>query len=128
SFIGRERELAGIRRLLASQRLVTLTGAGGVGKTRLALQVCAGAVGEFEHGVYFADLAPISDPSFVVSAVAQSLGVKEGAGRTLLESLKDHLRDRAMLLFHDNFEQLLPAASRVAELLTAAPHLKILVT
>ncbi|MFQ5794857.1 MAG: AAA family ATPase [Candidatus Bipolaricaulia bacterium] len=111
-------------------RLLTLTGAGGTGKTRLGLQAAADLIDDFEDGVYFVDLAPISDPGLVVSAIAQKMGVREAevGGRPLLDSLKEHLRDKQILLLLDNFEQVVAAAPQVAELLAACAWLKLLVT
>jgi predicted ATPase/DNA-binding SARP family transcriptional activator len=144
--LGREREVAGVRELLqgssragadetppreragALVRLVTLTGPGGVGKTRLALQVAAELLEAFADGVFFVSLAPIRDPNLVISSVAQTLAVKETGGRPLLESLKESLREKELLLLLDNFEQILDAAPLVAELLAASPRLKVLVT
>ncbi|HEX5707051.1 MAG TPA: tetratricopeptide repeat protein, partial [Pyrinomonadaceae bacterium] len=109
-------------------RLVTLTGPGGSGKTRLALHVAAGMLDAFPDGVFFINLDPVSDPHLVVSTVAQSLGVKEVGGTTLDESLKRYLRERAVLLVLDNFEQVVSAAPLLASLLEASLRVKILVT
>jgi predicted ATPase/class 3 adenylate cyclase len=128
--IGREVELAAVQRLLQREgvRLVTLTGAGGTGKTRLGLQIAAELLEEFADGVFFVDLAPIRDPDLVVPTIAQALGIREAEGRSLSESLKAFLREKQVLLLLDNFEQVLAAAPRVAELLAGAPRLKVLVT
>jgi non-specific serine/threonine protein kinase len=132
SFVGRERELAAVARLLVGDaprpRLVTLTGTGGTGKTRLALHVAAGVIDRFADGVFLVLLAPIRDPGLVVPAVAQTLGVPDIGGRPPLEILKDHLRDKQLLLILDNFEQVLEAAPSVPSLLEACPRLTALVT
>jgi predicted ATPase/class 3 adenylate cyclase len=128
--IGREVEQEAVRRLLGREevRLVTLTGPGGTGKTRLGLQVAAELLEEFADGVFFVDLAPIRDPELVVGTIAQALGVRGAEGRPLGESLKEYLREKQLLLLLDNFEQVIAAAPRVAEPLAGAPRLKVLVT
>ncbi len=128
--IGREREVAALVDLLGQEgvRLVTLTGPGGTGKTRLAIRVTEVLQGEFADGVAFVGLAPISDPTLVLPTVAQALGVRAAAGRPLMEQLADVLRERAVLLILDNFEQVVDAAPHVTDLLTAAPCLRVLVT
>jgi predicted ATPase/class 3 adenylate cyclase/Tfp pilus assembly protein PilF len=128
--IGREAEVAAVRSLLTRReaRLVTLTGPGGIGKTRLGLQVAADVVDVFNHGAFFVPLAAISDPGLVPSAIAQALGVAEEPGRPLTESVQEHLREREMLLVLDNFEQVLAAAPVVATLLAAAPGLLVVAT
>lgn len=128
SFIGREREVAEARRLLGSTRLLTLTGPGGTGKTRLSLQVAADVVDQFPNGVFFVPLAPISDPNLVAPTVAQTLGIHESGGRTSLDLVRDYLHDKELLLILDNFEQVLPAAPVVGDLLKATPGLKVVAT
>lgn len=117
SFVGRERELAEIKRLLPGTRLLTLTGTGGIGKTRLTLQAAAEAGDAYRDGVWFIDLAPLVDPALVPSALAQVLGVKESAGQSLVKSLSDHLRAQEVLVVLDNCEHVLDACARLAETL-----------
>ena len=128
--IGRQAELAAATALLsrADTRLVTLTGVGGTGKTRLALEVAAHLVDDFAGGVYLVNLAPLSDAAHVAPTIARTLDVRERPGQPLLDSLIDALRDRRTLLLLDNFEQVIEAAPAVAELLAGAPHLKVLAT
>jgi predicted ATPase/class 3 adenylate cyclase len=128
SFIGRAKERDEVRQLLAEARLVTLTGPGGSGKTRLALQVASEMLASFPGGVFFVPLAPISDARLVASAIAQALGLPEAAGRSRLDSLKDHLHDKSLLLLLDNFEQVIAAAPLAAELLAVSSGLSILAT
>jgi predicted ATPase/DNA-binding CsgD family transcriptional regulator len=109
-------------------RLVTLTGTGGIGKTRLALQLVTELLADFADGVYFVSLAPISDPDLVVPTIAQTLEIKETGARPLLDLLTAFLRDKHLLLVLDNFEQILPAAPHLTGLLTSCPHLTMLVT
>ena len=128
--IGRDHEITVIQQLLLQEHagLLTLTGPGGIGKTRLALQVATNLLDHFVDGVYFVSLAPISDPDLVASAIAQTIGVREAPGRPLQESLQEHLRDKQLLLVLDNFEQILAAARLVSTLLTDCRRLKVLVT
>jgi predicted ATPase len=128
-FIGRTAQTAVIKELLIRPdvHLVTLIGPGGTGKTRLSLRVAEELLDQFPHGVFFVPLADDRDANQFVSRVAQQLEVREG-GRPLLENLKDYLRDKHMLLVLDNFEQLISAAPTIAELLSTAHQLKILVT
>jgi predicted ATPase/class 3 adenylate cyclase len=126
--VGREREVAEICRLLRRKdvQLLTLTGLGGTGKTRLGLQAAADLVDEFEDGVFFVALAPITDPNHVAATIARLLGVMETGKRTPAEGLKDYLRAKELLLVLDNFERVVDAAPLVVELLAACPRLKVL--
>jgi predicted ATPase/class 3 adenylate cyclase len=128
--LGREREVAEIADLLrhADVRLLTLTGTGGTGKTRLALQSAAELIDDFEDGVFLVALAPISDSELVASTVAGALSVSESAGRALKEDLREYLSTKELLLVLDNFEQVVDAAPLVGELLSGCPGLKVLAT
>ncbi|MGB3717173.1 MAG: tetratricopeptide repeat protein [Candidatus Promineifilaceae bacterium] len=130
NFIGRAAELVEITDLLKrpEARLVTLTGPGGTGKTRLGLETARTIQDNFPHGVYFVDLAPISDPDLLVTTTAHTIGIREGGGRPPLENLKDYLSNKEMFLLFDNFEQITGAASVVAELLASSPGISVLVT
>ena len=128
--LGREQEVAVVCAELAhpTVRLLTLLGAGGIGKTRLGLQVATQMRDQFADGVCFVPLAPIRDPALVISAIAQALDIRESGARPLLEQLKEALRPRQQLLLLDNVEQVLTVAPHLEELLAACPHLKLLVT
>ena len=128
SFIGRERELAQAKRLLQGSHLVTLTGPGGSGKTRLCIALAAEVVADYPDGVYFVPLAPVRDPGLVPSTIAQSIGLQDARDRPLMDHLVSRLRDRQVLLVLDNFEHLLEGASVVTQLLQETRALRILVS
>ncbi len=117
SFVGREQALADLKRLLARVRLVTLTGSGGCGKTRLALQVAADSLERFPDGVWLVELSPLVDPGLVPQTVATVLGLKEVPGKPISQTLTEHLKDRRLLLLLDNCEHLLDGCARLVDLL-----------
>jgi non-specific serine/threonine protein kinase len=129
SFIGREREIAEVKQLLAAHRLVTLTGPGGSGKTRLALQAGYELRGEYPDGVWLVELASLSDGALVAQSIAAPFNVREPPGRPLIDTLADHLAARRLLLVIDNCEHLIQACAQVGEtLLLRCPGLRILAT
>jgi predicted ATPase/class 3 adenylate cyclase len=128
TFVGRRREAEEVAELVRHSRLVTLTGPGGTGKTRLSLQVAAQLQAEFSGGTFFVDLSPIGDPALIPTTIAAALRLHEEPNRPVLESLKSHLRDLRLLLVVDNFEQVQSGAPLIGQLLEAAPQLSILVT
>jgi predicted ATPase/DNA-binding CsgD family transcriptional regulator len=129
SFIGREAELAAVRRLVAGSRLITLTGTGGAGKTRLGLQVAAGLLDGTGDGVWFADLAPLRDPDLVAVTVADVLGVRVEPGRPVLESVMAAVGGRSLLVLLDNCEHVIGACAKLADaLLRGCPGLALLAT
>jgi predicted ATPase/transcriptional regulator with XRE-family HTH domain len=131
SFIGRERELDEVTHLLSNTRLLTLTGPGGTGKTRLALHLGAEmlALKQFANGVWLVELAPLADPTLVAPTIAATLGVREQPRRSILDALTDYVRAKSMLLILDNCEHLIQACAQITEsLLHAAPRLKVVVT
>src|SRR5579859_364154 len=129
SFIGREKEITAVRRLLGGTRLLTLTGSGGTGKTRLALRAAAEVLGEFRDGIWLVDLAPLADAALVPQSVASVLGVREEPGTALTRRIADVLHHKHLLLVLDNCEHLIGAVAELAEgLLRDCPDLKLLVT
>ncbi len=126
SFVGREHEIVEVRRLLKATRLLTLTGPGGTGKTRLSLRVAEDVRADYPGGTFFVELAPITDPALFPATIARAIGLREEPNRPVLESLKEYLHDRRVLLVLDNFEQLVAGAAVVGELLAAAPMLTVL--
>jgi predicted ATPase/DNA-binding SARP family transcriptional activator len=129
SFIGRESELATIEELLGLSRLLTLTGPGGSGKTRLALKAGEQASGRYSGGVWLVELAPVAGPDLVTAAAASALGIREEPGRPLADTIAAHLRTAQALLIIDNCEHLLdPAASLITALLRQCPSLRVLAT
>jgi predicted ATPase len=129
SFVGRENEMGKLCQLLADARIVTLTGPGGVGKTRLALQVAVELLDGSGQGVWFVDLAPIEDPAFVAATVANVLRVREERGRSVIEALVDALRDRELLVVLDNCEHVIEATAALAEeLVQRCGHVSLLAT
>jgi predicted ATPase/class 3 adenylate cyclase len=129
SFIGRGQEMTEIKQALAQHHLVTLTGAGGAGKTRLSLQVAADVIDEFSDGVWFVDLAPVSDPAFVPQGIAAALNVREEGASPLMDLLVHYVQRRKMLIVLDNCEHLVEASAHAADiLLHAASQLKIIAT
>jgi predicted ATPase/class 3 adenylate cyclase/DNA-binding CsgD family transcriptional regulator len=129
SFVGREAELTQIHEILSGNRLVTLTGAGGAGKTRLAIQIAGQLSGEFGDGVWYVDLAPITDPELVPVTVARALGLPDQPGRSTMDTLTRFLADRQMLVVLDNCEHLLDASAALVDaLLATAIGLTLLTT
>ena len=128
SFIGRDHEVADVTHLLRSARLITLTGAGGSGKTRLALESGSQLAGAFAHGVCFVELAPVRKADDVVPAIARALNVHESPGTPLLDLIRRFLASKSILLLLDNFEHVLESALKVTEMLVAAPNVKVLAT
>jgi predicted ATPase/class 3 adenylate cyclase len=127
TFIGRENEIAEVKQALESHRLVTLTGSGGTGKTRLSLQVAADMLEKFEHGVWLVELAPLADPGLIPQTILSAIGVREQQGKTPLEILNEYLHKKKLLIILDNCEHLIEASAKVTNtLLNAAPGLRIL--
>lgn len=128
-FIGRQREVAAVRSLFQQTRLVTLSGAAGIGKTRLALEVAAGLVNDYADGVHFMELGPVSDSELIPETVASTLRVREERGRSITQTLSDYLKQRQLLLVLDNCEHVIDACAQITDtLLRAAPNLCVLTT
>jgi predicted ATPase/class 3 adenylate cyclase len=128
SFVGRSREIAEVDELLNSTRLLTLTGPGGTGKTRLAVKVAWERLDRHRDGAYLVDLSPVTEPDLVLPEIARALRVREAPGLDLAPALREHLRDRDLLLLLDNLEQIVEASPLVGTLLDGAPHLTVLAT
>ncbi len=129
SFVGREREVAEVRRLLGTTRLLTLTGAGGVGKTRLALEVVTGLADRYQGGVWLVELAPLRDATLVPQTIAAALGVSEQPSQPVLDTLREWLAARSLLLVLDNCEHLVESCAALVEaLLRGSPTLRVLAT
>jgi predicted ATPase/class 3 adenylate cyclase len=129
SFVGREQDVAAARRLLRGTRLLTLTGPGGIGKTRLSLQLAADVTQDFPDGVFFVPLSAVQDPELIPSVIVNVLGVAVSGNQLPLDVAQEYLRDKKLLLLMDNYEQLLPdGAGAVSELLHASPGLKVVVS
>ena len=128
TFVGRDKELAEAGELLRSTRLLTLTGPGGTGKTRLSLQVAAAAADDFPDGVWFVTLDAVRDPALVAPTIARTLGIADNVTRTAVEMLAERIGDGRVLLVLDNFEQVIEAAPDVADILRRCPNVTCLVT
>ena len=127
TFIGRENEIAEIKQALELHRLVTLTGSGGTGKTRLSLQVAADLLEKFDHGVWFVELAPLTDPELIPQTILSAIGIQEQQGKLPIEALKEYLHEKKTLILLDNCEHLIESTAKVANaLLNAAPELTII--
>ena len=129
TFVGRQREITEAKRILAQSPLLTLTGPGGVGKTRLAIEIAAELLADYEDGVWFVDLGLVTDPAFIGHEIATSLGVMDAAGQPILDTVVDHVRRRQLLLVLDNCEHLVDAVARVVDtLLRACARLRAIAT
>jgi predicted ATPase/class 3 adenylate cyclase len=127
TFIGRENEIAEVKQELGAHRLVTLTGSGGTGKTRLSLQVAADLLDKFDQGVWFVELAPLTDPDLIPQTILSTIGVQERQGKTPLDALKEYFHEKQALILLDNCEHLVSASAQVVNtLLNTAPQLKVL--
>jgi predicted ATPase len=128
SFVGRSREIVEVGELLDATRLLTLTGPGGTGKTRLALKVAWERLDRYRDGVYFVDLSAVAVPTFVIPEIARAVRVRETPGRDLADVLHEHLRERQLLLVLDNLERLIQAGPAIGALLDAGPDVGVLAT
>src|SRR5688500_20001715 len=120
TFIGREKEITEVKQELESHRLVTLTGSGGTGKTRLSLQVAAELLEKFDHGVWFVELAPLADPDLIPQTILSAIGMQEQQGKAPLEVLKEYLHEKQTLIVLDNCEHLIEASAQVVNTLLNA--------
>ncbi|KNY28462.1 diguanylate cyclase [Pseudobacteroides cellulosolvens] len=127
-FVGRENEIRELNKLLDKNRLVTILGTGGIGKTRLAIQVAIERLNDYKDGVYFIPLASVNQPDLVISAITTELNIKEMSGQLMFDTVKEYFSDKHCLVILDNFEQVISSASIISELLAAAPLLSVLVT
>ena len=128
SFIGRSKEISEIKQLLQKNRLLTLSGPPGTGKSRLALRVARDVMNDYHDGVYFVDLAPIQEPQYVLSSIARVFGLKETGDKSIFETINNHLRAKKMLIILDNFEHLIEAGPTIGDLLSSADQVKVMVT
>ena len=118
--VGRENEIAEVRKELETHRLVTLTGSGGTGKTRLSLQVAADLLEKFDHGVWFVELAPLTDPDLIPPTILSTAGIQEQPGKTPLDVLKEYFHEKQALIVLDNCEHLIAASAKVTNTLLKA--------
>jgi predicted ATPase/class 3 adenylate cyclase len=129
TFVGRKREIGEAKRILTSAPLLTLTGPGGVGKTRFAIEIAGELLDEFDEGIWFVDLGPVTDPAFIVPAIASAIGVMHAPGQAILDTVTDHIRGRRVLLVFDNCEHLLDVAARTVDaLLRSCGLLRVIAT
>ena len=129
SFVGREKEMKEVRDLLLQNRLVTLTGSGGCGKTRLSQEIAISLLEEYTDGVWFIDLAPITDPNLVAKEIIQVLKIQEESGKAIIDTLTENIKNRSQLILLDNCEHLIQVCAEIADkLLRSVNNLRILAT